>query len=350
MIDKIKILPKLISSFLLQIVVALTIIISIVIFFIFILPLLINPTYSDTINPEEVDSVIIYSVNPFHNSIKDDIFGYELDRNEIISLFKDMKGHSFANWKAPSLMVVNYKNGESARFAVDVGPRGEELKTRKQFSFAGESAEEYRKIQNRAHLKRRLQRVLPPPDEKRLLLSSLSQQNQSNFTLSGDKSYMLAFGIPKQDASPNRRYSGTLTIGNATNHLVAEHAARLPGWNPTNKEIKIPFTVPNHTPINWLENDEISGYVLDFDYGEENLISLEMFMVDLLVEGTYTLSVDFSTPPPDKATLWLMVWKETENRTESGLKCAPDGVASAYSLPNNLRNLRVSFPVCGLLS
>lgn len=323
--NKINILIKLISSFLLRIVFSFTIIIFITIFFIFIFPLFINPTYSNTINPEEVDSVIIYSVNPFLESVEEDTFGYELDRNEIISLFKDMKGQSFATWKVPSLMVVNYKNGESTRFAVDVGPRGEELKTRKQFSFAGESAQEYRKIQNRAHLKWRLQRVLPPPDEKRLLLSFLSQQNQSNFTLSGDKSYMLAFGIPKQKASPNRSYSGTLTIGNATNHLVAEHAARLPGWNPTNKEIKIPFTVPNHAPVNWLENEEISGYVLDFDYGKENLISLEMFMVDLLVEGTYTLSVDFSTPPPDKATLWLMVWKETENRTKSGLGFAPSG-------------------------
>lgn len=323
--NKINILIKLISSFLLQIVFAFIIIIFITIFFIFIFPLFINPTYSNTINPEEVDSVIIYSVNPFLESVEEDTFGYELDRNEIISLFKDMKGQSFATWKVPSLMVVNYKNGESTRFAVDVGPRGEELKTRKQFSFAGESAQEYRKIQNRAHLKWRLQRVLPQPDEKRLLLSFLSQQNQSNFTLSGDKSYMLAFGIPKQDASLNRSYSGTLTIGNATNHLVAEHAARLPGWNPTNKEIKIPFTVPNHAPVNWLENEEISGYVLDFDYGKENLISLEMFMVDLLVEGTYTLSVDFSTPPPDKATLWLMVWKETENRTKSGLGFAPSG-------------------------
>ena len=325
MMNKINILIKLISSFLLRIVFSFTIIIFITIFFIFIFPLFINPTYSNTINPEEVDSVIIYSVNPFLESVEEDTFGYELDRNEIISLFKDMKGQSFATWKVPSLMVVNYKNGESTRFAVDVGPRGEELETRKQFSFAGESAQEYRKIQNRAHLKWRLQRVLPPPDEKRLLLSFLSQQNQSNFTLSGDKSYMLAFGIPKQKASPNRSYSGTLTIGNATNHLVAEHAARLPGWNPTNKEIKIPFTVPNHAPVNWLENEEISGYVLDFDYGKENLISLEMFMVDLLVEGTYTLSVDFSTPPPDKATLWLMVWKETENRTKSGLGFAPSG-------------------------
>ncbi len=323
--NKINILIKLISSFLLQIVFAFIIIIFITIFFIFIFPLFINPTYSNTINPEEVDSVIIYSVNPFLESVEEGTFGYELDRNEIISLFKDMKGQSFATWKVPSLMVVNYKNGESTRFAVDVGPRGEELETRKQFSFAGESAQEYRKIQNRAHLKWRLQRVLPPPDEKRLLLSFLSQQNQSNFTLSGDKSYMLAFGIPKQKASPNRSYSGTLTIGNATNHLVAEHAARLPGWNPTNREIKIPFTVPNHAPVNWLENEEISGYVLDFDYGKENLISLEMFMVDLLVEGTYTLSVDFSTPPPDKATLWLMVWKETENRTKSGLGFAPSG-------------------------
>lgn len=323
--NKINILINLISSFLLQIVFAFIIIIFITIFFIFIFPLFINPTYSNTINPEEVDSVIIYSVNPFLESVEEDTFGYELDRNEIISLFKDMKGQSFATWKVPSLMVVNYKNGESTRFAVDVVPRGEELETRKQFSFAGESAQEYRKIQNRAHLKWRLQRVLPPPDEKRLLLSFLSQQNQSNFTLSGDKSYMLAFGIPKQKASPNRSYSGTLTIGNATNYLVAEHAARLPGWNPTNKEIKIPFTVPNHAPVNWLENEEISGYVLDFDYGKENLISLEMFMVDLLVEGTYTLSVDFSTPPPDKATLWLMVWKETENRTKSGLGFAPSG-------------------------
>lgn len=323
--NKINILIKLTSSFLLQIVFSFTIIIFITIFFIFIFPLFINPTYSNTINPEEVDSVIIYSVNPFLESVEEDTFGYELDRNEIISLFKDMKGQSFATWKVPSLMVVNHKNGENTRFAVDVGPRGEELKTRKQFSFAGESAQEYRKIQNRAHLKWRLQRVLPQPDEKRLLLSFLSQQNQSNFTLSGDKSYMLAFGIPKQDASLNRSYSGTLTIGNATNHLVAEHAARLPGWNPTNREIKIPFTVPNHAPVNWLENEEISGYVLDFDYGKENLISLEMFMVDLLVEGTYTLSVDFSTPPPDKATLWLMVWKETENRTKSGLGFAPSG-------------------------
>ena len=305
---------KLICSFLLQIVIAFILMIFMAIFFIFIFPLFINPTYSNTINPEEVDSVIIYSVNPFLKSVEDDTFSYELGRNEIISLFKDMKRESFATWKVPSLMVVNYKNGESARFAVDVRPRGEELKTRKQFSFAGESAQEYRKIQNRAHQKWRLQRILPP-DEKRLLLSSLSQQNQSNFTLYGDKSYMLAFGIPKQEASLNRSYSGTLTIGNATNHLVAEHAGRLPGWNPTNKEIKIPFTVPNHAPVNWLEDEDISGYVLDFDYGKENLISLEMFMVDLLVEGTYTLSVDFSTSPPDKGTLWLMVWKEDSKRS-----------------------------------
>lgn len=312
MINNIKFLFKLISSFLLQIVIVLTIIIFIIIFFIFIFPLFIYPSYSNTINPEEVDSVIIYSVNPFLNSIEYDTFSYDLDKNEINLLFKDMMGQSFATWKVPSLMVVNYKNGESDHFAVDVRARGEEIKTRKRFSFAGESAQEYRKIQNRAHLKWRLQRILPPPDENRLLLSSLSQQNQSNFTLSGDKSYMLAFGIPKQEASLNRSYTGTLTIGNATNHLVAEHAGSLPGWNPTNKEIKIPFTVPNHALVNWLEDEEISGYVLDFDYGKENLISLEMFMVDLLVEGTYTLSVDFSTPPPDKGTLWLMVWKVDE--------------------------------------
>jgi hypothetical protein len=311
MINKINIFIKLICSFLLQIVIAFILIIFMIIFFIFIFPLFINPTYSNTIKPEEVGSVIIYSVNPFLKSVEDDTFGYELDRGEINLLFKDMKGQSFATWKVPSLMVVNYKNGESAHFAVDIRPRGEELKTRKQFSFAGGSAQEYRKIQNRAHQKWRLQRILPP-DEKRLLLNFLSQQNQSNFTLSGDKSYMLAFGIPKQEASLNRSYTGTLTIGNATNHLVAEHSARLPGWNPTNKEIKIPFTVPNHAPVNWLEDEEISGYVLDFDYGKENLISLEMFMVDLLVEGTYTLSVNFSTPPPDKGTLWLMVWKVDE--------------------------------------
>ncbi|NCB85816.1 MAG: hypothetical protein EOM44_15225, partial [Bacteroidia bacterium] len=252
-------LIKLIYLFLLQIVIAFILIIFMIIFFIFILPLFINPIYSNTINPEEVSSVIIYSVNPFLEIVENDTFGYELDRGEINLLFKDMKGESFATWKVPSLMIVNYKNGESAYFAVDVRPQGEELKTRKQFSFAGESAQEYRKIQNRAHQKWRLQRILSPPHEKRLLFSSLSQQNQSNFTLSGDKSYMLAFGIPKQDASPNRSYSGTLTIGNATNHLVAEHAGNLPGWNPTNKEIKIPFTVPNHAPVNWLEDEEISG-------------------------------------------------------------------------------------------
>ncbi|NCC60599.1 MAG: hypothetical protein EOM12_06600, partial [Verrucomicrobiae bacterium] len=258
MINKINIFIKLICSFLLQIIIAFILVIFMIIFFIFIFPLFINPTYSNTITPEEVDSVIIYSVNPFLKSVEDDTFGYELDRNEINLLFKYMKGQSFATWKVPSLMVVNYKNGESDHFAVDVRARGEELKTRKRFSFAGESAQEYRKIQNRAHQKWRLQRILPP-DEKRLLLSFLSQQNQSNFILSGDKSYMLAFGIPKQEASLNRSYTGTLTIGNATNHLVAEYAARLPGWNPTNKEIKIPFTVPNHAPVNWLEDEEISG-------------------------------------------------------------------------------------------
>ena len=46
------------------------------IFFIFIFPLFINPTYSNTINPEEVDSVIIYSVNPFLKSVEDDTFSY----------------------------------------------------------------------------------------------------------------------------------------------------------------------------------------------------------------------------------------------------------------------------------